>query len=96
LRAPRRSRNHQARRRRAKTTRPSHFAYEQIAKCFRGDADYGPEKIVDALAAILNQITGRDFGFIYNGGTDEQRTTAVQGWRNFLKNTPSAKLCSAG
>ncbi len=42
---------------------------------------YGPEKVVDALAAILNQITSDDFGFIYNGGTDEERARTVAGWR---------------
>jgi hypothetical protein len=45
---------------------------------------YGPEKIVDALAAILNQITGKDFGFIYTGATDAGRDKTVRGWRDFL------------
>ncbi len=57
---------------------------------------YGPEKIVDALAAILNQITGRDFGSIYNGATDAERDKTVPGWRDFLHPTPAAKLCDAG
>lgn len=34
---------------------------------FEGKRFYGPQKVVDALAAILNQLTGQDFGFIYNG-----------------------------
>jgi hypothetical protein len=57
---------------------------------------YGPEKVVDALAAILNQITGQDFGFIYNGATDSERTETIQGWRDFLKKTPAMKLCDKG
>ena len=57
---------------------------------------YGPGQVVDALAAILNQETGQDFGFIYNGGTEAERDNAVRGWRRFLQNTPSAKLCYAG
>jgi hypothetical protein len=57
---------------------------------------YGPEKIVDALAAILNQITGKNFGFIYNGATDAERDKTVRGWRDFLHTTPAAKLCGAG
>jgi hypothetical protein len=60
---------------------------------FEGLRHYGPEKVVDALAAILNQITGQDFGFIYNGATEAQRTQAVQGWRNFLHKTPAAEVC---
>ena len=42
---------------------------------------YGPKLIVDAVAAILNQITHEDFGFIYNGATDAERNRTVAGWR---------------
>jgi len=65
-------------------------------QAFEGLRHYGPQKVVDALAAILNQITGRSFGFIYNGGTDAQRTKTVRGWRDFLQKTPATKLCDAG
>ncbi len=63
---------------------------------FEGLRHYGPEKIVDALAAILNQITGKDFGFISNGATDAERDKTVRGWRDFLRTTPASKLCKAG
>jgi hypothetical protein len=63
---------------------------------FEGLRHYGPQQVVDALAAILNQITAQDFGFIYNGATDDERTKAVQGWRNFLRSSPSGDLCKAG
>lgn len=56
---------------------------------------YGPRQVVDALAAILNQLTGQDFGFIYNGATDEQRTQTIQGWRKFLEATPPQNLCNS-
>ena len=46
---------------------------------------YSPEKVVDALVAILNQLTGRRFGFIYNGATEAERDEAVAGWRNYLQ-----------
>jgi hypothetical protein len=65
-------------------------------KAFEGLRHYGPEKVVDALAAILNQVTGQDFGFIYNGATDEERSKAVQEWREYLRTTPTEKLCSGG
>jgi hypothetical protein len=52
---------------------------------FEGLRHYGPEEIVDALAAILNQITGKNFGFIYNGATDPGRDKTVRGWRDFLQ-----------
>ncbi|NBW10650.1 MAG: hypothetical protein EBR82_21755 [Caulobacteraceae bacterium] len=48
---------------------------------FEGMRHYGPEEVVDALAAILNQITGQSFGAIMNGGSEAERTGAVAGWR---------------
>jgi hypothetical protein len=63
---------------------------------FEGMRHYGPEVVVDALAAILNQVTGQDFGFIYSGVTNAERTKTVTGWRDFLKKTPATKLCGAG
>jgi hypothetical protein len=54
---------------------------------------YTPAKVVDALAVILNQHTGRSFGFIYNGATPDDREKAVKAWRDFLMNTPTSRLC---
>lgn len=48
---------------------------------FEGLRHYGPMQVVDGLAAILNQISGASFGFIYNGGSDRERSAAVAGWR---------------
>ena len=52
---------------------------------FEGLAHYGPEKIVDALALILANTTGQQFGWIYNGATDTERDQAVHDWREFLQ-----------
>ena len=65
-------------------------------QAFEGIRHYGPRQVVDALAAILNQETGQDFGFIYNGATDAERAKAIQGWRKFLESTPTPDLCKAG
>jgi hypothetical protein len=65
-------------------------------QAFEGIRHYGPEEVVDALAAILNQMTGQDFGFIYNGAADEERTKAIRGWRKYLETTPAPDLCKAG
>lgn len=48
---------------------------------FEGMRHYGPEQVVDGLAAVLNQITGHSFGSIVNGGSDRQRAATVTGWR---------------
>lgn len=50
-------------------------------KAFEGIRHYGPELVVDALDAILNQITGQSFGNIHNGGSEAERASAVNGWR---------------
>ncbi len=56
---------------------------------------YEPKVIVDALAAILSQITGQDFGFIYNGASEPQRKRTIQGWRGYLRNRPASKSCGS-
>lgn len=53
---------------------------------FEEFAHYGPYLVVDALAAILGQITHTSFGFIYNGDdiTDEERIKTIKGWYIYL------------
>jgi hypothetical protein len=53
---------------------------------FEGIRHYGPYLVVDALAAILNQITGESFGSIYNGDdtSDEERRQCINGWYIYL------------
>ena len=48
---------------------------------FEGKRHYGPEQVVDGLAAVLNQITGQSFGTIVNGASNRERDAAVAGWR---------------
>lgn len=50
--------------------------------------DYGPEQVVDALDAVLNQITSHSFGSIVNGGSPRQRDAAVAGWRSYAADLP--------
>jgi len=59
-----------------------------FAGAFEGVRHYGPEKVVDAIAALLSQITGQSFGEIHNGGSEAQRQAAVNGWRIFLAHQP--------
>lgn len=51
---------------------------------FEGIRHYGPDVMVEALAAVLNQITGENFGFIYNGATPGERRASINGWRIYL------------
>ena len=53
-------------------------------QAFEAVRQYGPKLTVDALAAILNQVTGESFGFIYNGASETERQREVNGWRTYL------------
>ena len=50
---------------------------------FEAARHYGPEQTVDAIAALLNQLTGENFGYIQNGAADGERSQSVTGWRNW-------------
>lgn len=47
---------------------------------FEGTRFYGPDLVVDAMDAILNQIVAHG-GSIVNGGSERQRRSAVEAWR---------------
>ncbi len=51
---------------------------------FEGIRHYGPDVVAEGLAAVLNQITGENFGFIYNGATPDERRDSINGWRIYL------------
>lgn len=70
--------------------------FNRSPNAFEGKRFYRPEKVVDAIAAILNQITGEDHGSIYNGDTDAKRSATVRGWREFLRTTAAKDLCRHG
>jgi hypothetical protein len=49
-----------------------------------GSRHYGPKAVVDALAALLDQIVGESFAQIHNGGREAARAKEVRGWRIWL------------
>ena len=54
---------------------------------FEGFRHYGPEVVADAIAAILNQITGESFGTMYNGASEPHRKAEIDAWRIYLHRT---------
>ncbi|MFA6114471.1 MAG: hypothetical protein WC729_10770 [Sphingomonas sp.] len=66
------------------------------ADAFEGTRHYGPELVVDALDAILNQITGASFGSIVNGGSDRERAATVAGWRVYAADLHCRESASKG
>lgn len=61
---------------------------------FEGVRHYSPDVVVDALAAILNQITGEHFGFIYNGASEEERDATIKGWKRYLDRVGPKNICT--
>jgi len=62
------------------------------AGAFEAYRQYSPDAVVDALAALLNQITGHDFGQISNGASQWKRQAAVNGWRVYASEQICGKL----
>ncbi|MEO7277343.1 MAG: hypothetical protein ABIW33_04905 [Sphingomicrobium sp.] len=54
----------------------------QSPTAFESVRYYAPELVVDAMDAILNQITGYG-GSIVNGGSEQKRQAAVADWRKY-------------
>jgi hypothetical protein len=57
---------------------------------------YAPKQMIDALSAILNDITGEDSRFISNGGSDNERQKEYEFWliylgHHFLKPNPDGQ-----
>jgi hypothetical protein len=68
---------------RRKLTRPAIALENKFPGAFEATRFYGPELVVDAMDAILNQITGHG-GSIVNGGSNQQRRAAVTSWRRYV------------
>lgn len=58
---------------------------------FEAQRHYRPKRVVDGIAAVLNQLTGESFGSLYNGGRDEERAIAVAAWTLFAHYQLAAK-----
>jgi hypothetical protein len=63
---------------------------------WEGIRQYSPENVTDAMTAILNQVTGEDFGITCNGGTERERREAVNGWRIYLHHLKNPELNRSG
>jgi len=57
------------------------------ADSFEGVRYYRPATVHDALAAILNQITGQNFVFVYNGATPKDRRENIRKWVDWCRST---------
>jgi hypothetical protein len=45
---------------------------------------YNPKTVIDMLGIILNKLARTNFGYIWNGGTNEERQRVLNGWRIYL------------
>jgi hypothetical protein len=58
---------------------------------FEGIRHYLPSVVHDALAAILNQLTGQSFVFVYNGASPADRQINTALWQRWCAQTYPAK-----
>lgn len=67
-------------------------------KAFEGLRHYGPKVVHDALSAILNQISGQHFEFVYNGASDAERRKNLEAWRSWCVSTfpQKVRICNGG
>jgi hypothetical protein len=65
---------------------------------FEGLRHYAPKTVHDALASILNQITGQHFEFVYNGASEATRKANLEQWRAWcIKTFPrQVNACTTG
>ena len=54
-------------------------------QAFEAMRHYAPKTMHDALSAILNQVTGERFEFVYNGASPETRERNTLQWRAWCK-----------
>jgi len=59
----------------------------KASDAFEGVRHYGPSTVHDALAAILNQVTGQNFIFVYNGATPQEREDNRRMWVDWCRST---------
>jgi hypothetical protein len=45
---------------------------------------YTPQVVTDVLAATLNFVSWNSFGYIFDGASEEERVSVINGWRIFL------------
>lgn len=63
---------------------------------FEGIVHYKPVVVHDAVAAILNQLTGQSFVFVYNGASPEERQSNRAMWREWCERNYPAKSATCG
>jgi len=63
------------------------IALSNPPKAWEAIRQYSPKKVVDAMSAILNQLTGQTFGDIESGGSEMERKETVDGWRIYMLKT---------
>jgi hypothetical protein len=72
--------------------RGSHISLENKAiNAIEGIRHYRPKTIHDALAAILNQVTGQSFEWVYSGAQSDVRESNIVKWRSWCVVTFPAK-----
>ncbi len=57
----------------------------RASNAFEGLRHYSPDTVHDALSAVLNQETGENFVFVYNGATPQEREDNRRKWVDWCR-----------
>lgn len=66
---------------RAALAEPKMVLVNHASDAFEPYRQYAPELVIDALAALLNQLSGESFGLDWNRGNEHDRQKSVHAWR---------------
>jgi len=68
------------------------------SQTFEERRQYVPVTVHDALSAILNQVTGESFVFVYNGATPQERNENRNKWIEWclVRYPERSSICKGG
>lgn len=71
---------------------------DKAPDAFEGVRHYGPEVVHDGLSAVLNQITGKSFEFVYNASNPAERESDRKQWQDWCVEAypEKASVCRGG
>jgi hypothetical protein len=75
---------------------PSESVSIHMSGSFEGLSHYGPKVVHDAVTLVLNEITGKNFEFVYNVADPAMRARNTQQWQEWCVATypDKARICS--
>ena len=67
--------------------------WNNFPEAFEDSRHYAPKVVGEAVAALLTQMTGQNFGAVYNGATPQELMDEARQWREYARTTAAGELC---